>query len=82
MSSNSTPARFIVTNRTDSPLKVYWIDFDGKEVPYGKIAPGKALAQNQTYGTYAWKVKDATSAIGFKLTGIGVKSGIHTRFQP
>lgn len=40
-SGNPTPARFIITNKTDSPLKVYWIDFDGKEVPYGEIAPGR-----------------------------------------
>jgi hypothetical protein len=65
VSNNPAPARFVVTNKTDSPLKVFWIDFEGKEVPYGEIAPGKTLAQNQTYSTHVWEVKDATGAIGF-----------------
>lgn len=67
VSDDPRPARFIVTNKTDSPLKVYWIDFDGKEVPYGDIAPGKTLAQYQTYSTHVWEVKDATGTIGFKF---------------
>ena len=52
--------RWTITNNTDAPLKLYWIDFDGKEVPYGEIAPGSSLSQNQTYSTHVWEVKNAT----------------------
>lgn len=66
-SNNPSPARFVLTNKTDAALKLYWIDFDGKEVPYGEVAPRTTLAQYQTYSTHVWEVKDATGAIAFKF---------------
>ena len=58
VSNNPTAARFIVTNKTDAALKVYWVDFDGKEVPYGEIAPGATFTQYQTYSTHVWEIKN------------------------
>lgn len=39
--------------RTDAPIKMYWIDYDGKMRGYDAIAAGGRKTQN-TYRTHAW----------------------------
>jgi hypothetical protein len=52
-------------NRTDKPVKMFWLDFDGKRKPYGEIVPGACFSQ-RTYLTHAWLLEDA----GGKCLGI------------
>ncbi len=48
-------------NETHGPVHLFWINGDGKEVPYGEVAPGQSHIQN-TYAGHLWLVKSANGA--------------------
>ncbi|GBG75787.1 hypothetical protein CBR_g21032 [Chara braunii] len=51
----------VVVNSTDNVIVTLWIDYDGKEVPYDKLAPGAQVRQ-QTYVSHPWVFRDAATA--------------------
>ena len=57
-SNSSTYIRFI--NRTNSLIKVYWIDFTGKRQHYFDLAPNQTQDQ-QTYVTHPWLIAESGS---------------------
>lgn len=54
--SSATAITFV--NAGERELDVYWLDFEGKERPYLKLAPGKGQSQ-PTYTGHNWVVRDA-----------------------
>ena len=44
-------------NGTDSEIVYYWIDHDGDEHHYGRVAPRSGVCQHTVEG-HAWVVKD------------------------
>lgn len=45
-------------NRSAVSVTVYWVGYDGREVPYGTVAPGGRLEQ-PTYVTHPWVLRTA-----------------------
>lgn len=60
-----SPIRFVLVNRSDKPLKLFWVDRTGAEQAYGEIPPGGSHTQ-PTNSSHAWKVVDANGT-GFKF---------------
>jgi len=58
---SSTYVNFI--NRLTAPIKVYWVDHEGKRIHYADVKPGESYRQ-QTYVGHPWEV----------VTADGVKS--------
>ena len=48
----------VFTNKEDQPIRVYWLDYDGKRIPYGTIGKGEVFS-TQTYVTHPWLITDA-----------------------
>jgi subtilisin family serine protease len=61
-----SPVRFSVTNKSSSPLTIYWIDRSGNETAYGTIPTGQSYSQS-TSTSHAWEVKSADGKVGFKF---------------
>jgi len=53
--TSDAPATIKFDNGTYETVKLYWLDFSGQRVPYGTLAPGRALKQ-ETYLTHPWIV--------------------------
>jgi hypothetical protein len=67
-SLNDQPATSVLfVNRTDGPVRLFWLDFDGQRKAYGEIAPGAAVGR-PTFQAHAWLVENA----GGKCLGIYV----------
>jgi hypothetical protein len=54
----STQITFI--NRSDRPVRTYWLNYQGKRVFYSEIAPGRSYVQ-QTYVTHPWVITNDRS---------------------
>ena len=52
------PLPFAATNRTDGPLTVSWIDYEGERIPYGSIAPGETF-ESRSFATHPFEFADA-----------------------
>jgi hypothetical protein len=58
-----TSIKFV--NKTAGTVRIVWLDYDGKRVPYGTIKPGGSLNQS-TYERSPWIVLDsAGTCIGY-----------------
>ena len=56
-STSSEDSTFILFhNQTESPVKLYWLNYEGQEVPYRSIEPGRVHRQ-QTFVTHPWTFK-------------------------
>jgi len=56
-SESSEQSTFVVfENKTDFPVKLYWINYEGHEIPYRTLAPGLVHRQ-QTFVTHPWTFK-------------------------
>ena len=55
----STETEIIFVNLTASEISFHWVDYNGKEVYYGSIAPNGFSSQS-TYRGHVWAVKDAS----------------------
>ncbi len=44
-------------NRSDAPVDIYWLGFQGERVPYQHLAPGGRFKQ-QTFIGHNWLVTD------------------------
>ena len=56
--ASDTETAIIFVNGTDAEIIYYWVDGDGEERHYGKIAAGDFVNQH-TYAGHIWLVKDA-----------------------
>ena len=54
---NETKTEIIFVNRTNSDIAYYWIDYDGNERYYSRVAPDYHIPQTSYVGHY-WIVKD------------------------
>jgi hypothetical protein len=51
--SSAEPTVVAFDNRTSSDLTLFWLDFQGKRKPYGKIRAGEQMSEN-TFATHPW----------------------------
>lgn len=61
-----TPVRFSIKNNSDQALSLYWVDRDGKEVPYDAVNPGAARFLTSS-STHVWLLKSADSKVALKF---------------
>lgn len=54
---NYSETEIIFVNRTNSDIAYYWIDYDGNERYYSRVAPSYHIPQTTYFGHY-WIVKD------------------------
>lgn len=47
----------LVVNVTDGPVRLLWLDHEGRERPYATVPPGGSHVQN-TYAGHSWRVAD------------------------
>ena len=52
-----TETAFIFVNGTEAEIAYYWVDSEGNEKSYGKVAPD-AFVNRQTYVGHIWLIKD------------------------
>lgn len=55
--STGGPMRLEFSNQLDQPLKLYWIDPQNRQQPYGELPAGEQRVQN-TYEGHVWLVTD------------------------
>ncbi|MBE65628.1 MAG: hypothetical protein CMQ30_03025, partial [Gammaproteobacteria bacterium] len=65
-SETSAPISFKFVNKTSTNLKVYWIDYSGKETLYRTLKINESYTQ-LTNTTHAWSVHDADGSVIFKF---------------
>jgi hypothetical protein len=46
------------TNKGSQPIRVYWLDYAGKRIPYGTFGTNQVFS-TQTYVTHPWLIADA-----------------------
>lgn len=55
---SKVPTALTLVNKSERPVKVYWLDFDGKRKLYETLRPGRRY-ESQTFVTHPWLVTDA-----------------------
>lgn len=58
--SSLVPTQVTFRNQTSVPVKVLWIDYNGREVLYRTLAPGEFYVQ-AAYATHPWRLRNATT---------------------
>jgi len=59
-STHSEESTFIIfENRTGSTVKLFWLNYEGHEIPYRSIANG-GIHRQQTFVTHPWTFKSST----------------------
>ena len=56
-SRNGAPIALRITNATERPVHIYWLDYHGNRKSYGSVAPGES-ADHRTYEGHAWVATD------------------------
>ncbi|CAH1640846.1 unnamed protein product [Spodoptera littoralis] len=56
--NSNTPVNVRFTNQTSRPVNVWWRDYEGRQVFYGRIEPG-AVHDQSTFLTHPWQFTDA-----------------------
>ena len=54
---DDTETAVLFVNGTEAEITYYWVDYEGNEKSYGKIAPGD-FVNHQTYVGHVWLIKD------------------------
>lgn len=54
---DDTETAILLVNNTEAEIAYYWVDYEGNEKSYGKIAPD-AFVNRQTYVGHIWLIKD------------------------
>ena len=54
---NDPETAVLFVNGTETEIAYYWVDYEGNEKSYGKIAPD-AFVNHQTYIGHVWLIKD------------------------
>ena len=55
--NDDTETAIIIVNGTETEIAYYWVDYEGNEKSYGKIAPD-AFVNQHTYMGHVWLIKD------------------------
>lgn len=63
----ATTVRFI--NEMDSPVQLYWSDWQGEHQPYGEIGSGEQAVQH-TYAGHVWVVKNSDDQVLHVFIGV------------
>lgn len=58
---SQTPITLTIVNHSPAPVRLQWIDFEGKSVEYNQVAPGQTVEQ-PTFATHPWLVSDAAGS--------------------
>lgn len=53
----SNPIKVEFVNESGRPVKVFWVNYQGKEECYYGLAPGQSYTQ-RTFATHPWRVRD------------------------
>lgn len=61
------PSRFKLVNQSDSTLRLFWIDRDGKEIAYPALSKGQEYTQTGTSTSHSWLVRSDDGRIAFKF---------------
>ncbi|PSC67409.1 von Hippel-Lindau disease tumor suppressor isoform X1 isoform A [Micractinium conductrix] len=56
------PATHTVRNLRTFPARLFWLDYEGRAVPYGEVLPEASLNQ-ETYANHAWRICDERSGL-------------------
>ena len=54
---DDTETAVLFVNGTEAEITYYWVDYEGKEKSYGRIAPSD-FVNHQTYVGHVWLIKD------------------------
>lgn len=54
---DDTETAILFVNGTETEIAYYWVDYEGNEKSYGKIAPD-AFVNQHTYIGHVWLIKD------------------------
>jgi hypothetical protein len=66
---DNVKASITFVNKTTGDVRVVWLDYTGKRVPYATVKPGESLDQS-TFEANAWIVLDsAGTCIGYVVAG-------------
>lgn len=60
-------SRFLIANKSDTKVTVYWVDRQGVEIEFASLAPGASYTQPGTPSTHAWLVKSDDGSIAFRF---------------
>lgn len=52
---SDAPTKVVFKNESGSPIKIYWLDYEGKRVFYNELLDGRSYTQD-TYMTHPWVV--------------------------
>ena len=55
---DDTETAILFVNNTEADIAYYWVDSEGNEKSYGRVAPD-AFVNRQTYAGHIWLIKDA-----------------------
>jgi hypothetical protein len=68
--ASTEPTVVSFDNRTSSDLSLFWLDFQGKRKPYGKIPAGDRMGTQRTFATHPWLLArpDGTAVAIFVAT--------------
>ena len=58
---DDTETAIIFVNGTKTEIAYYWVDYEGNEKFYGKIAPD-AFVNQHTYAGHIWVIKDTNES--------------------
>lgn len=47
-----------ISNTSQTPQKIYWVDYDCAEAEFGELASGETIVQS-TFDTHPWVLRDA-----------------------
>ena len=61
-----SPLLFV--NRTDQPVRLYWLDDHGMRIERGFVAPGVTRCES-TYASHAWLVQHEDGGVGIYVAG-------------
>lgn len=81
--SGSGESEIVFVNQTATDVRLYWRDFDGKRVSYGRVAAGQSKPQH-TFAGHVWEVTDAAQQrlAGFVARANSAKAVITRDLQP
>ncbi len=68
---SQVPTQVTFRNETRTPVRVLWIDYQGREVPYRQLYPGESYVQ-PTFATHPWRVRETASGKVLRTVVAGV----------
>ncbi len=70
------PTEVTFRNLTNNPVRVIWIDYEGRERRYRTLAPGESYMQ-PTFATHPWRLRDAKTGRTLRtIVAVGTPSQV------